>query len=152
MTTRECPHCEDHIFELVGRYVNDAVPPGSPVLSTDEQFNILSARPPSRSPSTGYLVDSYGHLIYHGLNLDTRDWADLIAASLRGEHGNDPYTVMWSPRSQADFLERAALASLIVIHDRGSTRLTQNTLDTLRSTYQVTEQQPRYTIYRGSTK
>jgi hypothetical protein len=151
MTTRQCPHCEDRIFELVGRYTNDAVPPGSPVLSTDEQFNILAARPPSRLPSTGYLVDSYGHMLYLGLDLDTRDWADLIGASVRGEHGNDPYAVMQSARPQADFLERASLASLIVVHERGLARLSDATVQVLESTYKVAERQSRYTIYRGNT-
>ncbi|MGA7732939.1 MAG: hypothetical protein WCD37_16905 [Chloroflexia bacterium] len=150
MTTRQCPHCEDRIFELVGRYANDAVPPGAPVLSTDEQFNILAARPPSRSTSTGYLVDSYGHMIYLGLDLDTRDWGDLIGASVRGEHGNDPYAVMQSVRPQADFLARASLASLIVVHERGLARLSDATVQALESTYKVAERQSRYTIYRGN--
>jgi hypothetical protein len=148
MTTRQCPHCEDRIFEIVARYVNDAVPPGSHVLSTDEQFNILAARPPSHSPSTGYLIDSYGHMLYLGLELDTRDWGDLFAASLRGEHSNDPYVVMQSSRPQADFLQRAALASIVVVHDRGAARLTDNTLEVLERVYNAAEQQPRYTIYR----
>ncbi len=151
MTTRDCPHCEDHIFEIVARYVNDAVPPGSSVLSSDEQFNILSARPPSYSPSTGYLIDSYGHMIYLGLSLDTRDWGDLIDSSLRGDHGDDPYAVMRSPIPQADFLERSTLVSLIVVHERGFARLSPATTQTLQSLYKIAEQQPRYTIYRGTT-
>jgi hypothetical protein len=151
MTTRQCPHCEDRIFELVARYTNDAVPPGSPVLSTDEQFNILAARPPSRLPSTGYLVDSYGHMLYLGLDLDTRDWGDLIGASVRGEHSNDPYAVMQSARPQADFLARASLAPLIVVHERGLARLSDATVQALEATYKVAERQSRYTIYRGNT-
>jgi hypothetical protein len=135
----------------VGRYANNAVPPGSTVLSTDEQFNILAARPPSRSPSTGYLVDSYGHMLSLGLDLDTRDWGDLIGAALRGEHGDDPYAVMQSARPQADFLERASLASLIVVHERGLARLADSTVQALEAAYQIAERQPRYTIYRGST-
>jgi hypothetical protein len=149
MTTRACPHCEDHIFEIVGKYVNDAVPPDAPVLSSDEQFNILGARPPSYSPTTGYLIDSYGQMIYLGLNMDTRDWGDLISSSLRGDHGNDPYAVMQSARPQADFLERAANAALIVVHERGVARLSTATTALLETTYKVAEKQPRYTIYRG---
>lgn len=150
MTTRQCPHCEDPIFEIVSRYVTDAVPPGSPVLSSDEQFNILAARPPSHSPTTGYLIDSYGHMISLGLNLDTRDWGDLISSALHGDHGNDPYKVMQSARPQADFLERAALAPLIVIHERGFVRLSPDTQAKIDATYKVAEQQSRYTIYRGT--
>ena len=149
MTTRACPHCEDHIFEIVSKYVNDAVPPNAPVLSSDEQFNILAARPPSYSPTTGYLIDSYGQMIYLGLNMDTRDWGDLIVSSLRGDHGNDPYAVMRSARPQADFLERAASAALIVVHERGFARLSDATTALLNSTYKVAEKQPRYTLYRG---
>ena len=51
---------EDRIFEIVGRYVNDAVPPGTPVLTTDEQFNFLAARPPSRN-ATGCNGRASGH-------------------------------------------------------------------------------------------
>ena len=149
MTTRACPHCEDHIFEIVGKYVNDAVPPGAPVLSSDEQFNILAARPPSYSPTTGYLIDSYGQMIYLALNMDTRSWGDLITSSLRGDHGTDPYAVMRSPRPQADFLDRAADAALIVVHERGFARLSDETMAVLNSTYEVAEKQPRYTLYRG---
>jgi hypothetical protein len=149
MTTRACPHCEDHIFEIVGKYVNDAVPPGAPVLSSDEQFNILAARPPSHSPTTGYLIDSYGQMIYLALNMDTRNWGDLITSSLRGDHGTDPYAVMRSPRPQADFIDRAADAALIVVHERGFARLSDETMAVLNSAYEVAERQPRYTIYRG---
>lgn len=150
MTTRKCPHCEDPIFGIVSRYVTDAVPPGSAVLSSDEQFNILAARPPSHSPTTGYLIDSYGFMISLGLNLDTRDWGDLISSALHGDHGNDPYAVMQSARPQADFLERAAIAPLIVIHERGFVRLSPVTQAAIDATYKVAEQQSRYTIYRGT--
>jgi len=149
MTTRACPHCEDHIFEIVGKYVNDAVPPGAPVLSSDEQFNILAARPPSHSPTTGYLIDSYGQMIYLALNMDTRGWGDLITSSLRGDHGTDPYAVMRSARPQADFIDRAADAALIVVHERGFARLSDETMAVLNSAYELAEKQPRYTIYRG---
>jgi hypothetical protein len=147
-TTRDCPHCADPLFEVVGRYANDAVPPGTPVLSTDEQFNLQAARPPSRNAS-GYLIDSYGHMIYLGLDLGGRDWGDLLAAAARGEHGDDPYAIMQRPAPQADFLDRATGAGLVVVHDRGSARLTEETLRVLQEivTPEVTE--PRYTIYRA---
>ena len=135
------------MFEVVGRYVNDAVPPGTPVLSTDEQFNIQAARPPSRN-STGYLIDSYGHMIYLGLGLGNRDWGDLISASFRGEHGSDAYAVMQLPAPQADFLDRARQAAMTVVHDRGYARLTDETASALSVIDKVDQQQARYTIYR----
>jgi hypothetical protein len=148
LVTRQCPHCEDPKFVVVGRYINDAVPPGTPVLSTDEQFNILAARPPSRN-STGYLIDSYGHMIYLGLNMGNRDWGDLISTSLRGEHGNDAYAVMHLPAAQADFLDRARQAAMIVVHDHGFARLTDETVAALANIARIDQQQaPSYTIYR----
>jgi hypothetical protein len=138
---------EDRIFEIVARYVGDAVPPGTAVLTTDEQFNFLAARPPSRS-STGYLVDSYGHMIYLGLGLDTRDWGDLAAAALRGEHGSDAYAVLQRPRAQSDFLDRASHVPLIVLHQKGLPRLTPDTVSKIESLSLIAERQPRYTIYR----
>ncbi|HEX9989773.1 MAG TPA: hypothetical protein VGE45_15020 [Chloroflexia bacterium] len=141
---------EDRIFEIVGRYAGDAVPPGSPILSTDEQFNFLAARPPSRN-ATGYLIDSYGHMIALGLGLNTRDWPDLWAASLRGEHSDDAYAIMQRPTPQADFLDRASRAPLIVIHSKGYARLTQSTIDAIEAQTSVAERQARYTIYRNTS-
>lgn len=141
---------EDRIFEIVGRYVSDAVKPGTPVLTTDEQFNFLAARPPSHS-STGYLIDSYGHMIFLGLGLDKRDWGDLIQSSLKGIHSNDAYAVMHSPAAQQDILNRAVNVPLIVIHQKGEVRMTQDTLAAIRAMSTVAEQQTRYTIYRVTT-
>ncbi|MEO8287435.1 MAG: hypothetical protein ABI670_13500 [Chloroflexota bacterium] len=147
LVTRNCPHCEDPMFVVVGRYVNDAVPPGATVLATDEQFNLMAARPPSHT-STGYLIDSYGHMIYLGLNLGNRDWGDLFSASLRGDHGNDAYAVMHLPVPQADILDRARQAAMTVIHDRGFARLTDETIAALSTIAKPEQQQARYTIYR----
>ena len=139
----------DRVFEIVGRYVSDAVPPGTPVLTTDEQFNFLAARPPSRN-STGYLIDSYGHMISLGLGLGTRDWGDLWAAALRGEHSNDVYAVIERSAPQADMLDRASMTELIIIHDKGFSRLTPQTIEAIERTRPVAEQQSRYTIYRAA--
>jgi hypothetical protein len=147
MNTRLCPQCEDRIFEIVGRYVNNAVPPGTPVLSTDEQFNFLAARPPSRN-ATGYLIDSYGHMIYLGLGLDRRGWGDLWGAVLSGEHSTDVYAVIQHPEPQADFLDRAGGVPLIVVHDKGFARLTDATLAALEARNTVVERQARYVIFR----
>jgi hypothetical protein len=140
---------EDRIFEIVGRYVNDAVQPGTPVLTTDEQFNFLAARPPSHT-ATGYLIDSYGHMIYLGLGLGTRDWGGLLGASLRGEHGNDAYAIMQEPAPQADFLNRAFSVPLVVLHQKGLARLTPATVAAIEARSQVADRQARYTIYRVS--
>jgi hypothetical protein len=102
VTTRR----ENRKFELVARYVNDAVPPGTAVLTTDEQFNFLAARPPSRN-ATGYLVDSYGHLIYLGLGLNNRSWGDLWGDVFGGKRSNDVYSALWKPAAQEDLLDRA---------------------------------------------
>lgn len=155
----------DRIFELVGKYMNNAVPPGSPVLSTDEQFNFLAARPPSHN-ATGYLVDSYGHMISLGLGLNTRDWGDLWSSVLRGEHGiptsaptqgadpealkhrGDVYGAMLRPEPQADFLDRASHVPLIVLHTTGFNRLTTATQKTIAAESLLVEQKERYSIYR----
>jgi hypothetical protein len=131
----------DSIFATVARYANDAVPPGAAVLATDEQFDFLASRPPSHT-STGYLIDSYGHLIFLGLGLDTRSWDDLIAAALHGTHSDDPYQVMWAPRAQADFLARAQQAALIVLHERGFPRLRAATLAAVQADSTLREKKP----------
>jgi hypothetical protein len=146
-TTRDCPHCVDPLFEIVGRYVNNAVPPCTPVLSTDEQFNLQAARPPS--DGSAYLIDSYGHMIYMGLEIGEREWGDLFGAAARGEHGDDPYAVMHLPAPQADFLARAERAGMVVVHDRGSARLTPDTFRALEQAATPEVAEPRYTIYRA---
>lgn len=157
------------IFELVGKYVNNAVPPGVAVLSTDEQFNFLAARPPSRN-ATGYLVDSYGHMISLGLGLNTRDWGDLWQSALRGEHGippsdveqrvdpealkhrGDVYGAILRPEPQADFLDRANRVPLIVLHTTGFNRLTTATQQKIAAESRLVEQQERYSIYRVAAR
>ncbi|HET9493818.1 MAG TPA: hypothetical protein VFR15_06280, partial [Chloroflexia bacterium] len=100
--------------------------------------------------STGYLLDSYGHMIYLGLDLGRQDWGDLADAALRGQHGgNDPYAVMHRPAPQVDFLDRAAAAGLVVVHDRGEARLTADTLEALGQVASPEITEPRYTIYRA---
>jgi hypothetical protein len=131
----------DPIFATVARYANDAVPPGAAVLATDEQFDFLASRPPSHT-STGYLIDSYGHLIYLGLGLDTRSWDDLLAAAIHGTHSDDPYRVMWAPRAQADFLARARQAALVVLHERGFPRLRADTLAAVLADGMLREKKP----------
>jgi hypothetical protein len=138
---------EDRIFEIVGRYISDAVPPGTPVLTTDEQFNFLAARPPSRS-QTGYLVDSYGHLIYLGMGLDSRALGDLLGAVAGGRHGgNNPDPIIQSAPSQTDLLQRALSTPLVVIHDKGRRRFTAATMAQIEGRGEIREEENRYTIY-----
>ena len=88
--------------------------------------------------------------IFLGLGLNTRDWGDLVGASLRGEHSNDAYAIMQRPAPQADILDRAMNAPLIVLHQKGLARLTQSTIATIEAHSQVSERQARYTIYRST--
>lgn len=157
------PH-QDRIFELVSRYVNNAVPPETAVLATDEQFNFLAGRPPSYN-STGYLIDSYGHMISLGLGLQTRSLEDLWRSVLQGNHGpppqaeeaagpearahrNDVYGVLLLPAVQADFLDRASRVPLIVLHSTGFNRLTRETQKVIAEASKLVEQKERYSIYR----
>jgi hypothetical protein len=139
---------EDRIFEIVARYANDAVPPGTAVLTTDEQFNLLAARPPSHN-ATGYLVDSYGHMIYLGMGIPSRDWGVLFSDLFTGQRSNDAYAAMDQSLPQSDFVDRASRARLIVIHDRGFARLTDATLAQIESLADREVEEARYTIYRG---
>lgn len=147
----------DDIFAVVARYVNNAVPPGTPVLSTDEQFNILAARPPSRN-ETGYLVDSYGHMISLGLGLNSRDLGELWSAVLSGDKDawqpgerQDVYGIMYRPAPQADFLDRASQVPLVVVHETGFTRLTPETQRVIAESKPPVVQQTRYSIFRSTT-
>jgi hypothetical protein len=136
------------MFEVVGRYANNAVPPGVPVLTTDEQFNFLAARPPSRS-ATGYLVDSYGHMIYLGLELDRRDLGDLWGDLFGGRRSDDAYAAMLMPAPQADMLDRASRAALVVIHDKGFARLAEETVTQIRASLDEEVAERRYSILRA---
>lgn len=138
---------ENRKFEIVARYVNDAVPPGTAVLTTDEQFNFLAARPPSRN-ATGYLVDSYGHMIYLGLGLDRRDWGDLWADVFTGKRSNDVYSALWELAPQSDILDRVSRVPLVVIHDTGEARFTAATLAAIEAQMKLVEEQKNYKIYR----
>jgi hypothetical protein len=144
---------EDRIFAIVSRYVSDAVPPGAEVLATDEQFNLLAARPPSHN-ATGYLLDSYGHLIYLGLGLGVMDWGELAGAVREGPRLDDPDPIMHRPAPQQDLLDRARRAAMIVVHyNQGARRLTPETMRQLEALgtgcpQQQIERQARYLIIR----
>ena len=143
------PH-PNPMFRDVAKYVTDATPPGTNVLTLDDQFNFLAGRPPSYLPSTGYLVDSYGHMIYLGLGISQRSITDLIGGVFHDPRSNDVYATMWLDAPQADMLQRIAAVPLIVTHDVGEGRLRKDTLAKLGqlATLQPAASTSRYTIYR----
>lgn len=141
-------HVDRPAFATAARFITDAVPPEAPVLATDEQFAFLAARPPSHT-ATGYLVDSYGHAIFLNLGLGTRSWRDLVGAVLRGEHSDNAYAILQEAPAQTDFLDRAAAAALVIVHERGFSRLSPTTVDVLRARSTVLEDQGiRYLILK----
>jgi hypothetical protein len=150
---------EERIFEVVGRYVDNAVPPGTAVLATDEQFNLLAARPPSHN-ATGYLVDSYGHMISLGLGLNTRDLGELWSVALSGrrdepetpDERRDVYGVMYRPAPQADFLNRVAQSPIVVLNVTGRNRLTEETQRKIAESKQLAVEQSNYWIYRDPAR
>ncbi|PZS00089.1 MAG: hypothetical protein DLM69_06785, partial [Candidatus Chloroheliales bacterium] len=143
------PH-PNPMFRDVAKYITDAVPPGTNVLTLDDQFNFLAARPPSYLPTTGYLVDSYGHMIYLGLGIGKRSIPDLLGGVLHDPRSNDVYATIWRDVPQSDMLQRIAAVPLIVTHDVGEGRLRQDTLAKLgqMATRQPDASTSRYTIYR----
>ncbi len=143
------PH-PNPMFRDVAKYITDAAPPGTNVLTLDDQFNYLAGRPPSYLPTTGYLVDSYGHMIYLGLGIGQRSITDLIGGVLHDPRSNDVYATMWQDAPQADMLQRIAAVPLIVTHDVGEGRLRKDTLAKLGqlATLQPAASTSRYTIYR----
>ncbi len=143
------PH-PNPMFRDVAKYITDAVPPGTNVLTLDTQFNFLAARPPSYLPTTGYLVDSYGHMIYLGLGIGQRNFTDLIGGVLHDPRSNDVYATIWQNAPQSDMLQRIAAVSLIITHDVGEGRLRKDTLAKLgqMATRQPAASTSRYIIYR----
>ena len=87
-------------------------------------------------------------MIYLALQLGQRDWGDLIQSALHGTHSNDAYAVMHLPPAQADMLDRAMHAPLVVIHEKGVPRFTQAALAAIARNSKIVEQQRNYTIYR----
>ena len=85
-------------------------------------------------------------MIFLGLGLGERSWGELLTDVARGAHSDDAYAVMCAPPPQADFLARARQAALIVIHERGATRLLPQTVTAIRALGAVREEQPRYVI------
>jgi hypothetical protein len=137
----------DPIFATVARYVADAVPPAGAALTTDAQFNVLASRALPRAAG-GYLVDSYGQLVYAGLGLGEGRLAEAALAAWRGRAGMTVDEVIWRPAAQALLREHMAAAEVVVVHAVGQRRLTPETRAWLGSRYRLAEQTSRYDIYR----
>jgi hypothetical protein len=137
----------DPIFATVARYVADAVPPAGTALTTDAQFNVLASRALPRAAG-GYLVDSYGQLVYAGLGLGEGRLAEAALAAWRGRAGVTVDEVIWRPAAQALLREHMAAAEVVVVHAVGQRRLTPATRAWLGSQFRLAEQTSRYDIYR----
>ncbi len=143
----------DAVFEVVGRYVDNAVPPGTAALTLDVQFNFMAARPPSYRPESGYLVDSYGHMIYLGLDLAGRSLSDLLAGVLHDPRTSDPYPIMWRDQPQRDYLARLGDSQIVVLHDVGEGRLRADTRAQVEAAGKlVSPPSKKYAIYRISAR
>ena len=137
----------DAIFATVARYIADAVPPTGAALTTDAQFNVLASRALPRAAG-GYLVDSYGQLVYAGLGLDDGPLLEAAMAGWRGREGVTVDEVMWRPAAQALLREHLAAAEVVVIHAVGQRRLTPETKVWLAREFRLAETTRRYDIYR----
>jgi hypothetical protein len=137
----------DPIFATVARYLADAVPPDGAALTTDAQFNVLASRALPRAAG-GYLVDSYGQLVYTGLGLDDGPMSDAALAGWRGREGVTVDEVIWRPAAQALLREHLAAADVVVVHAVGQRRLTPETKAWLAREFRLAETTRRYDIYR----
>ena len=137
----------DRAFVVVARYLVDAAPPGTAVLSADAQFNYLASRPLPRAAG-GYLVDSYGQLVYTGLGLGQDDLVSAARAALEARQAATVHEIMWRESAQALFRAQAEAAEIVVVHAVGRARLTDETQIWLEDRFWVAESTRRYTIYR----
>ena len=137
----------DDIFARVARYVADATPPGKAALTTDAQFNYLASRP-LPSAAGGYLVDSYGQLVYTGLGLDEGSLIEAARQALAVRAGATVHEVMWRPAAQALLRDHLRAAEVVVVHGVGRARLTAETQAWLNQEFRLAESTRRYDIYR----
>jgi hypothetical protein len=137
----------DPIFATVARYMADAVPPGGTVLTTDAQFNLLASRALPRA-SSGYLVDSYGQLVYAGLGLASGSLWDALARVWQGRGSASVHDLMWRPAAQSLLRDHLARSDLVVVHAVGRGRITAETVAWLNQEFQLVETTRRYDIYR----
>lgn len=148
----------DPIFVVVARYMADAIPAPQPALTTDAQFNYLASRPLPRT-SDGFLVDSYGQMVYAGLGLTLPrgaiDGSSPLPAGTEADHAAvalaaspTVHQVMWRPAAQQLLRRQIEAADLVVIHAVGRGRVTPETVAWMLTKFRLTESNSRYDIYR----
>lgn len=138
----------DRIYEIVGRYVNDAIGPDQGVFALDAQFPFLAARRPAREANDRFIVDGYGMLLYHGLGIDGTPMLELARRALTQPVPGDPYQVMWRPDPQNQIESSIGRSDLVVIDAMSDGRLTDATHRWLDTHGRLVEKQERYAIYR----
>ncbi len=141
-------HHEDRLYTIVGRYANDAVGPDAGVFALDAQFPFRAARRPAREYRDRFVVDSYGMLLYHGLDIEQMSLAERMRRVLAGSPGRDPYTIMWRPAAQAQLRASIERSDLVIIDKLSDGRLTDETRQWLAAKGTLAERQDRYVIYR----
>jgi 4-amino-4-deoxy-L-arabinose transferase-like glycosyltransferase len=141
----------DRTFVVVAQYVADAAPPRALVLATDVQFNYLASRPLPHTEA-GFLVDSYGQLLFTGLGLDRGGLGEAAGRALAARQGATVYDIMWSAPAQALLRAHAKQAEVVVVHAVGRARLTAETTAWLGQRFQMVESTRRYAIYRRSER
>ncbi|HEX5504975.1 MAG TPA: hypothetical protein VFW96_20325 [Thermomicrobiales bacterium] len=141
------PH-PDRVYEIVARYVNDAIGPDQGVFVLDAQFSFRAARRPAREADDRFIVDGYGMLLYHGLGIDGTPMLELARRALTKPVPGDPYQVMWRQPAQDQIEASIERSDLVVIDAMSDGRLTAATHRWLDAHGRLVEKQERYAIYR----
>jgi hypothetical protein len=108
-------------YGRLSTYINETVPSQARVLVLDARVTLIAGREPNHG-ATGYLADPYGHLVYLGLELRDRGFADLVLAVVRRE-ANSYSRIARSPSAQADLLARFAETDVAVVNNGERSRL-----------------------------
>jgi hypothetical protein len=108
-------------YGRLSTYINETVPSEARLLVLDARVTLIAGREPNHG-ATGYLADPYGHLVYLGLELRERGFADLVLAVVRREK-NSYSRIARSPSVQADLLARFAETDVAVVNDGERSRL-----------------------------
>jgi hypothetical protein len=137
----------DAIFTIVAHYLSDAARPDQAVLPTDAQFAYLASRPLPQTEA-GYLVDSYGQLIFTGLGLEQAELVPSLIGLMQAQPAVSVHEVMTRPAAQALLRRQMAAAELVVVHAVGRGRLSPETVHWLSEGFQLVERTGRYEIYR----
>jgi hypothetical protein len=141
-------HREDRLYTIVSRYATDAVGPEGGIFAFDAQFPFRAARRPAREDRNRFMVDSYGMLLYHGLEIERASLGTRLRRVFTDRPGNDPYAPMWRPAAQAQLRASIERGDLAIIDKNSEGRLAPATRDWLAGKATVAERQERYVIYR----